>query len=104
MVTSTPEVFCAFDASGRWQVTLAGEIDTAVMPRLGEIAEQITGAEPADVFVDLTKVTFLLSSGLGFLAELRTHAMVGGCTVTLHSPTSVALRALQIVGFDRVFP
>jgi anti-sigma B factor antagonist len=93
-----------FDASGRWQVTLAGEIDTATMPRLDEIAEEITDADPADVFVDLTKVTFLLSTGLGFLADLRTHATAGGYTVTLHSPTTVALRALQIVGFDRVFP
>lgn len=93
-----------FDADGdRLHLRLRGEIDLAAQPLLDETYDELTSAEPLDLTVDLTEVTFLASNGLGFLARVRDHLESAGRTVTLHGPDHSALRALKLVGFDKFF-
>ncbi len=72
-------------------------------PLLDEAYEKVAGAEPGDVLVDLTQVTFLASNGLGFLARIQTHAAVTGHTVTLQGPDRSVERVLQLMGFEKLF-
>jgi anti-anti-sigma factor len=98
-----PDAVCVADDDG-FRIELTGEIDFATRPKLAEVLAQITAVPSAPVLVDLSGVTFLSSDGLGFLSQLRHHATTGGHEVTLHRPGRVALRALEVIGFDLVFP
>jgi anti-anti-sigma factor len=100
---ATSQVSCDVDAQGRWRIELRGEIDMSTDPQLEAALTAVTAADPVDILVDLTEVTFLASAGLGFLAELRNHADPVGHTVTLHGPDRAVRRALTVVGFDDVF-
>jgi anti-sigma B factor antagonist len=103
MIAETPQVECAFDTDGRWQITLRGEIDLIAQPLLDDTARKITGADPAGILVDLTGVSFLASNGLGFLAQLSNHATPTGHTVTLHGPDRAIRRTIELLGFDTAF-
>jgi anti-sigma B factor antagonist len=87
-------------------VVLGGDIDMAVAH---EFAEQVaTGlAECPDhastVVVDLSGVTFLDSSGLGAIVEIRRHAIEHGQTVMLRGPDDRVLRVLELSGIDSLF-
>jgi anti-anti-sigma factor len=96
------QAICVADGDG-FRIELSGEIDLACRPQLDEILTKVTAAPAADVVVDLSGVTFLSSDGLGFLSQIHVHASSGGCEVALLGPSPVALRALQITGFDQVF-
>ena len=98
-----PQITCHLDAGRGWRIHLRGEIDVTTDPELATTLAAVTAADSADILVDLTEVTFLASTGLGFLAQLRNHADTGGHAVTLHGPDRAARRALTLMGFDHVF-
>jgi anti-sigma B factor antagonist/stage II sporulation protein AA (anti-sigma F factor antagonist) len=54
--------------------------------------------------IDLGGVTFLDSSGLGALVEIRRQAVERGQTTTLRNPNPRVLRVLQIARIDSLFP
>jgi anti-anti-sigma factor len=97
------QVVCGVVEPGGWHVELRGDIDLNTRPQLDAGLTAVTGANPAAIRVDLTQVTFLGSTGLKFLAELREHADTAGHTVTLHGPNRAVRRALTLIGFDQVF-
>jgi anti-anti-sigma factor len=97
----TQAVFSA--EQGRLHLRLGGEMDLGAQPLLDKTYSQLVAADPGDLTVDLTHVTFLASNGLGFLAQAREHLHATGHTVTLHGPDRAALRALHIMGFDQYF-
>ena len=83
-------------------VSLAGELDLynahAVREELLGQAEQ----GPARLVVDLARVTFIDSTGLGVLIEARTRLRDAGAFL-LASPGLETRRALEISGLDRHF-
>lgn len=97
------DAICSTDSDG-FRIELIGEIDLSTRPQLDDILARVVAAPPAPVLVDLTDVTFLSSIGLGFLSQLRRHAIGGGHKVTLRRPGPIARRALQVIGFDQLFP
>jgi anti-anti-sigma factor len=97
-----PQAIVVSDGEGL-RVELTGELDLAARAQLDDLLAKITSAPPCAVVIDLSAVTFLSSDALGFLAQIRNHADSGGHEVTLAGPDRVALRALQVSGFDRVF-
>jgi len=93
-------VLCNPEASG-FRIDLSGEIDLLARPRLNQVIEQVTSAEPGEIFIDLTAVSFLGSEALSFFAAL--HAHVGPAhRVILHGPNRSARRSLELTGFDQV--
>jgi anti-anti-sigma factor len=98
-----PQAVVVSDGPGL-RVELSGDLDLAVRGQLDDVLEKVAAAPAGPVAVDLTAVTFLGSDALGFLARLRRHLAPAGFEVTLIGPNGVARRALQVSGFDRVFP
>jgi anti-sigma B factor antagonist len=97
-----PQVLIS-EEGGRLRLDLRGEIDLMAQPLLDDAYEEVAGAEPGDVLVDLSQVTFLASNGLGFLARIQTHAAATGHMVTLRRPDRSVERVLHLMGFDKVF-
>jgi anti-anti-sigma factor len=98
--TPSESVLCAPEGNG-FRIDLSGEIDLIARPRLNQVIDHITAAEPGEIFVDLTGVSFLGSEALSFFAALHGH--VGPeYRVILHGPNRSARRSLELTGFDQV--
>lgn len=83
-------------------VSLTGEIDVTTAPRL---REYLAGAQAADpgVIVDLTRVDFLDSAGLGVLVGALKRARARGGTLQLVCPCHRIRDVLTVTGLTRVF-
>lgn len=87
-------------------VRLSGELDLAARPA---VVERVTTSlvEQPDierVVVDLGKVRFCDSSGLGALLDIRRLAGRYGTAMVLHSPSPSVARVLDIAGLDDLLP
>jgi anti-anti-sigma factor len=81
------------------RVVLAGEIDLSCCELLDDAAGAIACAMPDDVVVDVTRVTFLSSHGLGFLAaSSQLVADQHGRSFTLHNPRPTVERTAKLFG------
>jgi anti-sigma B factor antagonist len=87
-------------------VRLSGELDLAARP---VVNERVTGVLEEHVtiervVVDLGKVKFCDSSGLGALLDIRRTADRFGATTVLGAPSPGVARVLDIAGIDELFP
>ena len=86
--------------AGPGRVFVAGEIDTSVTAELREaLGRAAAAARSAGVMVDLTRVTFLVSSGLNELLR----GVHDGHQVTIRGATGPVRRLFELVGLDEVF-
>ena len=83
---------------GRWLLRLSGEISTEMRPRLDRVLDEL-GEERRPVDVDLGAVTFLDSSGIGFLARL---GIENQAEVRVLNATGLTHELLTISGLQRV--
>jgi stage II sporulation protein AA (anti-sigma F factor antagonist) len=82
-------------------LTLAGEIDHDTGQALRQ-ALDASGAPRPRIVVDLSRVTFMDSTGINiFIAAHRTLTEAGGW-IRLAAPGEAVMRTLQIVGVDAV--
>ena len=81
-------------------VVLTGEIDLAREAELDEQVQDYLAGVAVDVVIDLGSVTFMDSSGLGFVARLYREAKERGGTVTVTNPQSQVDRLMRITGVD----
>lgn len=90
------EVRLAFDAHMA-VIRLAGEIDLAIGESLAVAAQEaIIRALP--VRVDVSEVTFMDSTGLGFLAQLERAGAEAGWRLTVIGPSQLILETLTMCG------
>jgi anti-sigma B factor antagonist len=83
-------------------VEASGEIDIISSPPLREaLLSAVASAEL--VVLDLSGVTFLGSSGLAVLVELRDNARQSGRELRLACTTRIVLRALEATGLRELF-
>jgi stage II sporulation protein AA (anti-sigma F factor antagonist) len=83
-------------------LTLAGEIDRDTGQALRQALEASYGAPRPRIVVDLSRVTFMDSTGINiFIAAYRTLTEASGW-IRLAAPTVAVTRLLQIVGVDAV--
>jgi anti-anti-sigma factor len=84
-------------------VALAGELDLSTIPGLESLLlEQIRGQER--VVVDLTRLTFIDSSGIGLLIRAHQTANGSGELHTVISPGSQVERVFELAGIGRALP
>jgi anti-sigma B factor antagonist len=83
---------------GRWVLRLAGEISFEMRPRLDRVVSEL-GVDERPVDVDLGEVTFMDSSGIGFLARL---AIENPERVRVHNARGLTRELLAISGLGRV--
>jgi anti-anti-sigma factor len=79
-------------------VSVAGEIDLATAPQLSECLREVCGR----VTVDLTKVTFLDSSGMAVFAGAYGRAKNNGGSFALRNPGDAVRRALETTGLGEL--
>jgi anti-sigma B factor antagonist len=84
------------------RIYLVGEIDLTNHARLKEAQEKVEATSPRGLTVDLSNASFIDSTTLGFFAKFSEYARAAGENLTLYAPQRAVLRALTIVGFDRV--
>jgi anti-sigma B factor antagonist len=84
-------------------VSLAGELDLSTIPRVeSQLLEQVR--TKAGLVVDLTKVSFIDSSGIALLIQAFRASDDGGPLNTVIAEGSQVERVFRIAGIDRVLP
>jgi anti-sigma B factor antagonist len=85
-------------------IIVEGDLDLASAPALREILHHRIDNGEVHLVLDLSKLDFLDSSGLGVLvgAARRVRTELGG-TVTLLSPSASVLRLLELTRLGHVF-
>lgn len=82
-------------------LTLAGEIDRDTGQPLRQ-ALDATGTARPRIVVDLSRVTFMDSTGINILIAAHRSLTEAGGWIRLAAPTDAVMRLLQIVGVDAV--
>lgn len=89
--------------TGVFSMTLDGEVDLLRQAELQALVLAFRLSEDSSARIELGGVSFMDSTALGVLSQIRNIAVERGGEVTLVDPTPACLKILRIVGFDRVF-
>ena len=82
-------------------MSLRGEIDATVAPRLASRLFGLADRGKRAVVVDLSEVTFLDSTGIGVLLNALRHFAARHGQMVLVCPTAAVRRGLEITGVAR---
>jgi anti-sigma B factor antagonist len=85
-------------------ITARGEIDIASAPRLRAVLTDLLDHGRDRLVVDLDRVDFIDSTGLGLLLEAHRRTQEGSGSLGLVCHTSLCTRLFQVSGLDRVLP
>jgi anti-sigma B factor antagonist len=89
--------------SDRIVLEIGGEIDVYTAPRLRERLVEVAGTGDARIVVDLGRVDFLDSTGLGVLVGAHRRLRAAGGSLNLVCPHERLLKIFRITGLDTVF-
>lgn len=87
----------------RTVVHVGGEIDAYTVPRLRQLLLGLVEEGAPHLVVDLSRVEFLDSSGLGVLAGVRTRMRERRGSLVLVCAQERILKIFRIIGLDGVF-
>lgn len=85
-------------------VAVAGEIDVYTAPKLREKLIELVSEGTYDVVVDLEKVDFLDSTGLGVLVGALKRVKAHDGSLALVCTQDKILKIFKITGLTKVFP
>lgn len=85
-------------------VDLVGELDVYQAPRLRERLEALVASGANSLVLNLTRVEYIDSTGLGTLVALRKLAIARGGELRLLCPNPSIRRVFEITGLLTVFP
>jgi anti-anti-sigma factor len=63
----------------------------------------LNNSKIGNIVVNLAAVEYLDSSALGMLLVMRDHVQAANKSLTLSSPSPIAVRTFEIASFDKVF-
>jgi anti-sigma B factor antagonist len=84
-------------------VIVRGELDVANTPQLCEAIETALADGALEVLIDCRAMTFLDSSGVGALLDLRKQLASRGGVLILFAPTEAVAQTLEVTGLDAEF-
>lgn len=87
---------------GNTIVEFRGEVDLESSPKARTILLDCVG-EGKPVFVDMSGVTYIDSSGVASLVESFQSARAGGTEFALVSVSEEAMRVIQLARLDKIF-
>jgi anti-sigma B factor antagonist len=82
---------------------LEGEIDLHVSPKIAETLRGMIDRKPAQLTVDLSRVTYMDSSGLAVLIEAMQNVQKYDGKFALAGPNKDVLTIFEIARLDQVF-
>lgn len=91
------------DASGETVVALRGEIDIGTVSRLTDAVEAALAEAPDRLVLDMAKVTFCDSQGLGTLVVLNRAATRARTNLILTNLGDFLSRLLNVTGLRQAF-
>jgi anti-anti-sigma factor len=84
-------------------ISLAGELDLSTIPAIeGRLLQEIRSRR--GVVIDLTRVAFIDSSGIGLLIQAFCESEGSGWLHIVIAPSSQVERVFTIAGVDRALP
>ncbi|MFG2841363.1 STAS domain-containing protein [Streptomyces zaomyceticus] len=81
-------------------ITVAGELDLTSSPTLEDATSQAALADGAPLHINMSRVTFMDSSGLNFLLILRRRLADRGSRLVLTGVQGAPMRVLTLTGAD----
>lgn len=90
----------AVDDGQRTVVAASGQVDLATAPDLAMALAQAIDAGTPELVVDLRRVDFLDSAGIGVLVEAARNATAGEVAMSVHGAHGWVARVLQITGVE----
>jgi anti-sigma B factor antagonist len=101
---STFDVARRTDQSGHEIIVVAGELDLATARHVTAIANSWPDSpDGTPIRFDLSGVTFLDSTGLGALLEVRNLALAAGHEIVVVSRSAAVERVLSLAGLTTLF-
>jgi anti-sigma B factor antagonist len=89
--------------SGYAVVEVGGEIDVYTAPRLRESLNEVTGSGQKHVVVDLGRVDFIDSTGLGVLVGVDRRLRGSDGSIKIVAPHEKLMKIFRIAGLEAVF-
>ena len=86
----------------RTVVSVRGDFDLQVAERVVAELEKVEEGEPALLVIDLSRLSFMDSSGMGVIAAAQARAVEGGRRLVLVRPPYTVRRAFELSGFEDV--
>lgn len=83
-------------------VSVRGDFDLQVAERVVAELEKVEKSEPALLVIDLSRLSFMDSSGMGVIAAAQARAVEGGRRLVLVRPPYSVRRAFELSGFEDV--
>ncbi|GAA2081486.1 anti-sigma factor antagonist BldG [Aeromicrobium halocynthiae] len=91
-------------SEGRFEVIeVGGEIDVLTAPRLREAVVEAVGRGRLNLIIDVQKVDFLDSTGLGVLVGALKRVRADGGSLDIVCTNARLLKIFEITGLDKVF-
>ena len=84
-------------------VSLIGELDFAVAPRLEQLFEVLRDDGAVHVVIDLTELRYVGSVGIGVLASALEQQRARGGDLVLRAPSGEVQLLLRIMQLDETF-
>jgi anti-sigma B factor antagonist len=102
---AVPSLRTTVERTGRSVVVCAdGELDLATAPAMRQALAQATGDGPADVVVDLARVTFVDAAGLAPMVDAADAVRAAGGRLQLASPSRMLRRVLALLDLEERLP
>ena len=85
-------------------VEVSGNLDMDATLRLEPVLDKLLAAGPDVLTIDLSRLTFMDSTGLGMLVEVLEHARRGEVELRLERPPHGVGRVIELTGLDAMLP
>jgi anti-anti-sigma factor len=79
---------------------VSGEIDLSTATMLRAAIESALDRAPRELWIDLSEIEFMDSTGLHALLDARRHAVTHNCRLAVVCPAGSVRRLLEITGVD----
>ena len=86
----------------RTVVSVRGDFDLQVAERVVAELEKVEESQPALLVIDLSRLSFMDSSGMGVIAAAQARAVDAGRRLVLVRPPYSVRRAFELSGFEDV--
>jgi anti-sigma B factor antagonist len=90
------------EAKNRWNFDLMGEIDISNAHQLRQQLDAAYTARPADIYLDLAKLSYIDSTGLGVIIAVYGAIRGKGHKTIILNPKDNVKKLLRITSLDKV--
>jgi len=90
------------ESLGQWLFSIAGEVDISNAPQLKAELEKAYEQQAADIFLDVSEMNYIDSSGLGVIIGVLERIRDTGHRIVLVEPRENVKKLLRITSLDKV--